>query len=97
MNATTRPLPRDDEGQLTAYAWPGGYPVFYLCDDGGVVCPDCARQAEREELTTDPVANPGWSLIAAGVNWECSALYCDHCGRRIESAYAEPDEEPGTP
>jgi hypothetical protein len=26
---------------------------------------------------------------ALDVNWEDPSLYCDHCGARIESAYAE--------
>jgi hypothetical protein len=28
---------------------------------------------------------------ALDVNWENPDLYCDHCGARIESAYAEVD------
>src|SRR5689334_3778894 len=27
---------------LEAYAWPGGYPLIYLCRDGEIVCPACA-------------------------------------------------------
>jgi hypothetical protein len=27
---------------------------------------------------------------ALDVNWEDPDLFCDHCGNRIESAYAEP-------
>ena len=29
----------------------------------------------------------GWRAIDAGINWENSALHCDHCNRRIEPAY----------
>ena len=25
-----------------SWAWPGGYPLYYLCDDGGVLCPSAA-------------------------------------------------------
>jgi hypothetical protein len=28
-------------------------------------------------------------VVALEVNWEDPALYCDHCGNRIESAYVE--------
>jgi hypothetical protein len=28
--------------------------------------------------------------VALEVNWENPELFCDHCGNRIESAYAEP-------
>jgi hypothetical protein len=44
---------RDDNGNLPAYAWPGGYPLYYLCADNGVLCPQCAnmesavRQADQ--------------------------------------------------
>ena len=31
------------------------------------------------------------SVLSSGqdVNWEDAELYCDHCSKRIESAYAE--------
>ena len=81
-------LPRDDDGQLSKWAWPGGYPVFYVCRDSGVLCPDCAREAEKEGLTGDEY-DPQWNIVAAEVNWEDPELFCDNCGGRIESAYAE--------
>jgi hypothetical protein len=39
-------LPRDDDGQLSQWAWPGGYPLYYMVEDGGALCPTCARIAE---------------------------------------------------
>lgn len=83
-------LPRDEDGQLTAYAWPGGYPLFYDVKDGGVLCVKCAREAEAEGLIKDP-DDPQWYIVAADVNYESPDLYCDHCGERIPSAYAEPE------
>lgn len=83
---------RDDNGNLPAYAWPGGYPVYYLCADGGVLCPTCAN--------TEPAAWEAdkhcpdyrqWRIVAGEVNWEDPCLTCDHCSKRIESAYAEPE------
>jgi len=29
--------------------------------------------------------------VALQPNWEDPELFCDHCGSRIESAYAEPE------
>lgn len=84
-------LPRDDDGKFTAYAWPGGYPLYYITKDGGVLCGKCAREAEAEGLTSDP-GDPQWYIVAAEVNWEDTSLYCDHAGERIESAYAEDDD-----
>lgn len=92
MNAQANELPRDEDGRLMAYAWPGGYPVYYIVKDGGVLCPDCARMAEREGLADDP-DDAQWCIIGADINWEASGLTCDHCGKRIESAYAEDEVE----
>lgn len=41
-------LPRDKDGKLTAYAWPGGYEVVYYHHDGETVCSECARILEQE-------------------------------------------------
>jgi hypothetical protein len=73
---------RDETGKLPKYAWPGGYPIFYLTRDSMCVCPDCAN---RE---TDQAQEP----VATDINWEDGSLSCDDCGRRIESAYAEEEE-----
>jgi hypothetical protein len=77
-----RNLPRDDDGRLSAWAWPGGYPIYYLSDDGQVFCPDCANQEDAEP-----------EITAADINYEDPALICEGCGVQIESAYAEDDSE----
>lgn len=71
-------MERDTNGKLVSYAWPGGYPVWYITKDSLTICPDCANKVD----TSDPP-------IACDVNWEDSELFCDDCGKRIESAYAE--------
>lgn len=81
--ARVQPVNIDSDGKLPAYAWPGGYPLFYLTDQNTVLCPEHAS-VEREysdELIT-----------AVDVNWEDDSLYCEH-GERIESAYAEPEDD----
>ena len=85
-------LPRDDDGELTRWAWPGGYPVYYLTEDGSVLCPGCARMVEADHLDTpydDGTFDPQWRIIAADINWEDTELYCDHCCDRIPSAHAD--------
>lgn len=69
------------------YAWPGGYPRYAICDDGGALCPRCCA-TERKEIATT-TGHDGWCVIAADINWEDSDLYCDHCNSQIESAYSD--------
>lgn len=78
---------RDDAGKLPAYAWPGGYPLLYVLDDGESLCSDCVN---------DP-SNPiheggepdGWRLEGCEIHWEGSPATCAHCGRETPSAYGE--------
>ena len=79
------------------YAWPGGYPLFAIMDDGGALCVKClksefaliARSTIQSHNHSWPV--DGWSVHGIDTNWEDPALYCDNCNKRIESAYAEDD------
>lgn len=81
-------LPRNSDGTLASYSQLGMYPLYYITKDGGVLCPECARNAEAEGLTKDP-DDPQWFIVAADVNYEDASLYCDNCDDRIPSAYAE--------
>ncbi len=85
------------------YVWPGGYPIFLVTTDGGCLCHGCAFD-ERWQIARDTRDKrkvnifSQWAAEGWAVNWEDPDLYCDHCGERIESAYAEPDEpEPAEP
>lgn len=72
------------------YVWPGGYPTFFICDDGGSLCHACAKKERRNIL--ESVAHhtrDGWRVIAYEINWEDGELVCVHCSGRIESAYGE--------
>lgn len=40
---------RDDDGRLPAYAWPGGYAVAYVVDDGELLCSKCANGDDGSE------------------------------------------------
>lgn len=90
--------PEAFEAELAAgpYAWPGGYPRYFLCADGGALS-FAAAEAERanvlDALRDDDRAS-GWAVVACDVNWEDPDLTCDHSGDRIESAYAEDDAAP---
>ena len=78
------------EAVRSKYAWPGGYPLFLITSDGAALCCDCAKQ-EYKQIAYSIRHNlrDGWRVEAADVNWEDPDLYCDHCSKRIESAYAE--------
>lgn len=72
------------------YAWPGGYPLFYVTGDGAALCFGCAKKEGHRII--DSIrnhCNDGWKVEAIDVNWEDPELYCDHCNQAIESAYAE--------
>lgn len=69
-----------ENGKLPAYAWPGGYPLFYLDTDNNTLCPACANKHDMSS-----------GIVDYDANWEDPSLYCDDCGKRIESAYAEDD------
>ena len=80
------------DGSVDSYAWPGGYPLYYLCADGESLCPACvAREFARIEQAILDADDSDWRVIAVDVNYEDSSLYCAHCSDRIPSAYAEPE------
>ena len=84
-----RHLHHDLKSALDAYAWPGGYPVYAVMDDGESLCPSCARENVRLILsaTHDRDIHSGWYFVGAQVNWEDDSLYCAHCGKPLEPAY----------
>lgn len=87
MTTQSASLRRADILSRNPYAWPGGYPLFAVMDDGGALCHKCCAE-EREAIGTT-TGRDGWNVVAITANWEDPDLLCDHCGSRIESAYAE--------
>ena len=81
---------RDDEGKAIKFAWPGGYTVVYLVDDGEYLCADCVNDP------TNPVHEggdaDGWRLEGSDIHYEGAAIICAHCGTAIDSAYGDPEE-----
>lgn len=68
---------------LPSYAWPGGYPIMYLLDDGGTLCGDCANDPTNPTHFPDPngKAGDGWGIVGAYVADGDDAETCDHCGK----------------
>ena len=72
------------------YAWPGGYPRFFITNDGEALSFDAAK--ENQALIIDSIANKhndDWQVIGCDINWEDNSLYCADTGKRIKSAYSE--------
>lgn len=89
---------RDENGKFPAYAWPGGYPIFYVTADSAALCPDCVNDPDNPahtgaEARTKGIDDPQWRIVASDVNWEDTSLYCDHCNKQIPSAYGDDGDE----
>jgi hypothetical protein len=72
------------------YAWPGGYPLYFITSDGAVLSFEAVKSERRNilEALRDNAKRSGWHVCAIEINWEDPELFCDHTGKRIESAYA---------
>ena len=75
------------------YAWPGGYPLYFLMADGEALSFRAAKENRRailEALHPDNChrSRYDWKPIACEINWEDADLWCAHRGEKIESAYA---------
>ena len=86
-----------ENGNLPAYAWPGGYPLLYSSHIPGegtqgeyTLCPDCAN-ATRQGEDESP---DGFADVVSGyfVHYEGPPAQCDHCYTLIGSAYGDPDD-----
>jgi hypothetical protein len=77
------------------FAWPGGYPMYFVMADGEAISFKTARANLRELLAA--IANPSphdsWRVYGCEINYEDGDLYDAHTNERIESAYAEDKEE----
>lgn len=77
-----------------SYAWPGGYPLYFLASDGEALSFEAVRENLREILFAIAThSRCGWRVVGCAINWEDTALYCAHSGAKIESAYGEGEEE----
>ena len=91
----------DERLGLMAYAWPGGYPIYYLARDGWRE--DDGRldfnPHDRDESVCCPLCAvnvtewPDLIIVAQDIHYEGEPLQCEWCNERIESAYGDPDAE----
>lgn len=76
--------------EIGPYSWPGGYPLYFITADDGVLSWQAA--IEEQALIRDAIIggyDPQWQAVAIEINYEDDGLYCDHSGNKIESAYGE--------
>lgn len=82
------------------YAWPGGYPQYFVCADGEPLSIKDARENWREIAHTHILtakhgpkgySDPQWTIVACEVNWEDQHLFSAHSGEAIECAYPGDD------
>jgi hypothetical protein len=72
------------------YAWPGGYPMYFVANDGEALSFEAVKENYREIFSaTKNKENNGWRIVGVDVNWEDENLYCSHTGNKIESAYGD--------
>jgi len=67
-----------------AWAWPGGYPMYFVTHDGECLSFD----AVRENLAQCLARESGWRVFGVEINYE-DDLYCEHTGLPIPAAYLD--------
>ncbi len=73
-----------------AYAWPGGYPCYFITDDGAALSFDAVKEELKQIMWAIKTKDRGgWQVVGLDVNYEDPALFCAHTNKRIPSAYAE--------
>lgn len=67
------------------YAFPGGYEIFGITLDGGILCCDCMRGEYRQiAYARKHGLSDGWQVCALTLDCETDSFTaCDHCGRVI--------------
>lgn len=72
------------------YAWPGGYPMYFITSDGAALSFSSVRGNFCSVLSSmRHKVNDGWRVVGVDINWEDCELVCDHSGELIPSAYGE--------
>jgi hypothetical protein len=76
-----------------AYAWPGGYPLYFICDDGAALSFDSVKENLPQVIyAIRHGLRDGWRVVACEINWEDNDLTCEHSGKPIPAAYGAEEE-----
>ena len=76
------------------YAWPGGYAIQAITNDGEILCRSCLKTERRNILDSIHTKDSdGWRVIGFDILWEGPDNYCGHCSTSIPTEYGGPDKE----
>jgi hypothetical protein len=73
-----------------AYAWPGGYEIVFVCDDGATLCHKCARNVAPQIMRDIAEHNrgSGWRVTGLFTTAETDErVQCDHCNRVLQKEW----------
>jgi hypothetical protein len=71
-----------------AYAWPGAYPLYFICEDGEALSFKAAAANAKLVLRAIRLGHDAqWRVVALEPNGEDDELVCAHTNERIECAY----------
>lgn len=71
-------------------AWPGCYPLRFICDDGESLCFKCCRSELRQIIPAIvSQSRDSWRVIACDINYDDNDLICSNCNEQIKSAYGD--------
>ena len=77
------------------YAWPGGYELVLIADDGACLCGNCVRAeyASIYSAAIAPADHSGWRPDAVGAIGadidDSDGIVCGHCSRVIADGEGE--------
>lgn len=72
------------------YAWPGGYPIFFVMSDGQAASFDGVRGDFKNVIySMRHNENYGYSVVGIEINYENEFLTCCFTNELIDCAYCE--------
>ena len=85
MNTHKNEIKRFFDFTRNPYAWPGGYEIAMVTDDGELICHDCAKD-ERSNVVWSICheVNDGWRPVAYEAFYE-GGNHCVHCNRNLDN------------
>lgn len=73
------------------YAWPGGYPTYFIAADGEPLCHNCVKRNFKQTVyeTYRPRQGDMFRVVGQEINYEDNNMHCAHCEQQIPAAYGE--------